>query len=506
MKNYKNFLLENLFDGRLDGQSDENPHSKINKHKVAKDSAKDRKQYSSWFKFKDLYNLKLYTKKELNEIKKNVIDTFCVGDNDLIESIGDDMECVFINYYDDKLSEKDNFDNFEINNDKLNNINKGKSHFNLDSNNKNGDYFGKIFKVPNTIFPLYISLYITKNNCKKQKTNDGKWYEQNISDRINLSCGEKTLTLSDKDNTKWDAKGKVCVDFFNKDNFNFNFTNNFISKINSMDNDYYWNIKSMGKSSIDMSDFLRISGLMKNPNKNTVEDDFIIEIKNKDKIKHFMFVVGFYKDSIMNMTSENFILMDTDFWTKKLPKLYNEDKHIIKDTIQKMYEDLEQHQYNAKIITQEFFKENNLDDITIGKNTNIYDDKSGENKVYTDDDIKILKNNKEKEILDKILSSEEWTISFSGNKDKIYTSKDEDKNYTDFKKKKDKEWYDYRSNASKQIEGNNNNDENIMLAFKRDHTTSQLRIQATINKTLFEKMIKYNPSATTYDLKEINNQ
>lgn len=90
----------------------------------------------------------------------------------------------------------------------------------------------------------------------------------------------------------------------------------------------YWNIKcSKSRSSIDMGDFKRISGLM--------IKDGELQVR-KDKLDKFMFVVGFH-DGDKKVNLEYLILMPIWKWRLYLPDMNNPE---VFSRIKKMYKDL----------------------------------------------------------------------------------------------------------------------------------------------------------------------
>lgn len=188
---------------------------------------------------------------------------------------------------------------------------------------------------------VYLFVF-TKNSNKNHRARQiqGFIYEGNIKRLNNL----QKLKYTDK----WDAEGNLDlrflesripnqVDFFDGDKYTplnvpDDITGSPEIRWEKLNNDFkkylHWNIKYIKNgSSVDMGDFKRISGIQFDGNHLT---------KLNDRVKDFMFDVGFHDES-GNTTEEYLILISISDWKTYLPDLT--DPNVFQG-IQSMYRNL----------------------------------------------------------------------------------------------------------------------------------------------------------------------
>jgi len=321
-------------------------------------------------------------------------------------------------------------------------------------------------------------LAILKNTCKKSspRQKHGFTFEEELCKKFNMY--DNSCFSLNKKGAKWDAYGRIpndVIDFFSKTkNLSNQEKDNFSANFN-------WNIKTVKSgATISMGDFLRISGLEKVPNYDKLLKDIANENENMKDIEliqthddpdtQFMFCCKSYTN--INYTIY-FMIIEYDDWDKYI------EKENIKETINNIYKELHKHRLNAKTIVDKFFGKTNNN---INQLTGEYVDKN--NKKVEVNINKTTKKYKSKinDVLDKILKTKTWTITFEDNEK--YTSS-EYRNYNNWRNEVDAKWHKFTSDKTKQY--NEDNKLKIDLAFKRD-SKGQLRLQASMSNSLFEQM------------------
>lgn len=446
----------------------------------------EQKQFNRWFNLKSLYNdNQIYTNNELEEILTLVKLTYCKDQENYKELTKENIRCVFLEISDEDI-ENDNIfkkisdDIITISGSSINNIltnkyipgNKIKTDINAARNI--GYYFGNIIKIDNVNY----ALYIPRNNCKSiSATSHGVEYEKKIEGEIN----NKKFNLM-KQGDKWDAVGKIPLEFFNerKKTHDVKYIKNGSTRndleLSLFDQTLNWNIKYMKhNSSIELSDFLRISGYEKK-----IDDSGEITVKKIDnKINQFGFLVSFYKTDKKIPSEENFILVETSAWVNMLPTIsgetYSKNTDVLAETLNDMYTELKGFKFDAKTIVEDFFGYN-IKKLKITKGG-----------------TELIKK-KEQEVLDDLLKNNTIEISI-GSVDNMINHEitlkdgeiknDKDKSYKEWRDNKDSEWNDYRDKYKNKEKEN----PKISLAFKRDHK-GQLRIQGVMNQSTFTKLKK----------------
>lgn len=213
---------------------------------------------------------------------------------------------------------------------------KNKFYFDDNSKNHNGK---KIEESEREIDGITFYLFVFRKGSNDKNRARQMHGFKNESDIIS----KNNLIKSNRYTYKWDAFGSINKSYLeeklNENSLKYYNGEEYIdldwSHFNEIVDDEImgklnWNIKTIKtKNSIDLSDFLRISGLEKNNN--------IIE-KRYSNLKNFMLCVNFHNDS--KIVEEYYILIDNDHWLSYLPDLNNEKNMSF---IQNMYDELHNH-------------------------------------------------------------------------------------------------------------------------------------------------------------------
>jgi len=187
-------------------------------------------------------------------------------------------------------------------------------------------------------------LHKNSNEKNRARQNHGFKYEFNIIKYNKLSKKKEVKEKTYQEYTsKWDAYGSINQDYFEErlnqekkiEYYDGKKYNNISWETldNKFKQNYYWNIKCMGKkNNIEMSDFRRVAGI----NTKTFE-------KLTPHSREFMFCVARYDESSQD---EYLIIMSLDQWNKYLPK-HDTEKFV------NMFSDLQTHSLKNREKTNE---------------------------------------------------------------------------------------------------------------------------------------------------------